>query len=67
MVDGQQIPSGSSVYHTTHNRVLWIDEIIDDIVVLRTVDRRIKVTIEAFRTNIADGTLKVESAPPPRE
>ena len=61
LVDGKRVRRGTSIYHTTHNRVLWIDEIYEGVVVLGTVDRTVRVSLEAFRTNVENGTLKIES------
>lgn len=62
-VDGEQVVRGTSVYHTSHNRVLWVDEIRDGMVVLRTVDHSVRISLDAFRTNVATGTLKIEAKP----
>lgn len=62
-VGGERVRRGTSVYHTTHNRVLWIDDILDGVVVLGTLDRTVRVSLEAFRINVENGTLKIESKP----
>ena len=43
--------------------MLWIDEIYEGVVVLGTIDRTVRVSLEAFRTNVENGTLKIESRP----
>lgn len=63
-VDGDRIRTGTSVYHTVGNRVLWVDDIVGDVVVLGTVERTVRVSKEVFRKNVEDGTLKIESKPP---
>lgn len=63
-VGGQRIRPGTSIYHTVGNRVLWVDAILGDVVVLGTVDRTVRVSKEVFRKNIENGTLKIEDPGP---
>ena len=54
---------GTSIYHTTHNRVLWIDDILDGVIVLGGLDRTLRISLETFRRNVENGTLKIELRP----
>lgn len=63
-VEGERIRAGTSVFHTVGNRVLWIDDIVGDVVVLGTVERTVRVSKEVFRKNVEDGTIVIQERGP---
>lgn len=63
-VAGVRLPIGTSLYHRGEERVLWFDDVEDDMIVVEATDGWFTVDVERFEECIADGILTVECRPP---
>lgn len=61
---GEAIRPGSSLFITGMNRVVWIEDIQDDSVVLEAIDGTHEVDMDHFEEYLEQEKVAIESQPP---
>lgn len=62
--EGERLRPGSSLFIAGMNRVVWIEDIEDDTLVLRAVNGTHEVTLDLFEKYLDRDKISIESQPP---
>ena len=62
--EGVRLRPGSSLFINGMNRVVWIEDIYDDTIILRAVNGTHEVALELFKKYLYRDKISIQSQPP---